>query len=86
MKLMSRPLVCRDAVELMSDYLDGSLSRHDRRRLEKHLAGCPHCSAYLEQMRVTIAASGVVTPEDLEPEALDDLVEIFRQFHEPDED
>jgi anti-sigma factor RsiW len=86
MKLMSHPLVCRDAVEFMSDYLDGSLSRHDRRRLEKHLAGCPHCSAYLEQMRVTIAASGVVTPEDLEPEALDDLVEIFRQFHEPDED
>jgi hypothetical protein len=37
-------------------------------------------------MRVTIAASGVVTPDDLEPEALDDLVEIFRQFHEPDEE
>jgi anti-sigma factor RsiW len=69
----------------MSDYLEGSLSRRDRRRLEQHLAGCPHCSAYLEQMRVTIAASGVVTPEDLAPEALDDLVEIFRQFHEPDE-
>ena len=85
MRVLAHPLVSRDAVELMSDYLEGSLSRRDRRRLEKHLAGCEHCSAYLEQMRVTIAASGVVAPEDLEPEALDDLVEIFRKFHENDE-
>ncbi len=40
MKLLPSPLVCRDAVELVSDYLDGTLSRHQRRRLEKHLAAC----------------------------------------------
>jgi anti-sigma factor RsiW len=85
-RLTAPPLVCRQAVELMSDYLEGSLSRRDRRRLEKHLADCPHCSMYLEQMRLTIAASGVVGPDDLEPEALEGLVEIFRQFHdEPDQ-
>ena len=38
MKLMPSQLVCQQAVELMSDYLEGSLSRRDRRRLEKHLA------------------------------------------------
>jgi anti-sigma factor RsiW len=74
------PLVCREAVELMSDYLEGSLSRRARRRLEKHLADCPHCAMYLEQMRATIAASGVVRPDDLEPRALDELTELFRQF------
>jgi anti-sigma factor RsiW len=74
------PLVCQQAVELMSDYLEGSLSRRDRRRLEKHLAGCPHCSTYLDQMRATIAASGAVHPDDLDPEALDELTELFRQF------
>ncbi len=58
MRLLSSPLVCRDAVELVSDYLDGTLSRRQRRRLEKHLAGCDACTAYLEQMRATIAASG----------------------------
>jgi hypothetical protein len=37
-------------------------------------------------MRLTIAASGVVGPNDLEPETLDGLVEIFRRFHdEPDQ-
>jgi anti-sigma factor RsiW len=79
-KLTAPPLVCQQAVELMSDYLEGSLSRRDRRRLEKHLAACPHCSTYLEQMRLTIAASGAIGPQDLEPEALDDLVELFRRF------
>ena len=82
MKLTTHPLVCQEAVELMSDYVEGSLSRRDRRRLEKHLAQCPHCSLYLEQIRITIAASGVVLPEDLEPEALDELTDVFRKFHD----
>jgi len=74
------PLVCREAVELMSDYLDGSLSRRDRRRLEKHLAECDACTTYLEQMRVTIAASGSVSPDDLEPDVLEGLVDLFQRF------
>jgi anti-sigma factor RsiW len=60
MRLLPSPLVCQQAVELMSDYLDGALSRRDRRRLSAHLALCDACTAYLEQLRVTIAASGVV--------------------------
>jgi anti-sigma factor RsiW len=80
MRLTMHPLVCQQAVELMSDYLEGSLSRRDRRRLEKHLAACAHCSTYLDQMRATIAASGVVRPDDLDPQALDELTELFRQF------
>jgi anti-sigma factor RsiW len=82
MKLMPSQLVCQQAVELMSDYLEGSLSRRDRRRLEKHLDGCDACTAYLEQMRATIAASGVPAPEDLAPEALETLTDLFRRFHE----
>jgi anti-sigma factor RsiW len=66
----------------MSDYLDGSLSRRDRKRLERHLAGCDACNAYLEQMRVTIVASGVVVADDLTPEVLETLTDLFRRFHE----
>ena len=80
MRLTSVPLVCRDAVELMSDYVEGALSRRDRRRLERHLAGCDACTAYLDQLRATIAASGRVAPEDLDPAALDALTEVFRRF------
>ena len=82
MKLLAHPMVCRDAIQLMSDYLDGSLTRRDRRRLDKHIANCPHCSLYLEQLRTTIAASGVATPDDLNPEVVDGLVELFRQYRD----
>ncbi len=82
MKLTPTRLVCQQAVELMSDYLDGSLSRRDRKRLEQHLAGCDACSAYLEQLRVTIIASGVVEVDELAPEVLETLTDLFRRFHE----
>jgi anti-sigma factor RsiW len=80
MKLLPSPMVCRDAVELVSDYLDGTLSRRDRRRLEKHLAQCDACTAYLDQVRATIAASGAVNHEDLPSDVVEGLVNLFRQY------
>jgi len=82
MKLLPSQLVCQQAVELMSDYLEGSLSRRDRRRLEKHLEGCDGCTAYLEQLRATIAASGEIVPGDLAPEVLETFTELFRRIRE----
>ena len=52
--------------------------RNDRARLEAHLAGCPHCSTYFEQIRQTLDAVGHIEPDDLPPEALDDLVSLYR--------
>jgi anti-sigma factor RsiW len=80
MKLLPSPLVCRDAVELVSDYLDGTLPRRKRRRFEKHLAQCDACTAYLEQVRSTVAASGRVGPEDLPSDVLEGLVNLYRQY------
>ncbi len=73
-------LACQQVVELVSDYLEGALPRSERRRLERHLRGCPNCSAYLEQMRVTIAVTGRLTPEDLSPEARDEFIDLFRSW------
>ena len=75
-----RAIVCREAVELMAGYLDGALSPRDQARLEGHLAGCPHCSTYLAQLRVTIDALGRVEPDDLPDEMLDDLVTLYRRW------
>ena len=75
-----RALVCRDAVALMTSYLEGDLSARDRRRLEGHLADCPHCSEYLAQLRVTIDVLGRAEPEHLSDEALDDLVALYRRW------
>ena len=73
-------LVCRDAVALMAAYLDGVLPADDRARLEGHLAGCPHCSEYLAQLRATIDALGRVEPDDLPDEAVDELVALYRRW------
>lgn len=75
-----RALVCRQAVDLMSAYLDGVLDARDRARLEEHLAACPHCSEYLAQIRATIDALGSAEPDALSDEALDDLVGLYRQW------
>ena len=73
-------LVCREAVELMSDYLEGALSERDRVRLEIHLSACPHCSEYLAQMRRTLDLLGSIEPDELEPQVQDDLVALFRRW------
>jgi anti-sigma factor RsiW len=76
--LARREMSCRELVGLVTDYLEGALSRSDRRRFERHIAGCEHCTAYLEQMRVTIAATGRLTEEALDPAAREALLEAFR--------
>lgn len=73
-------LVCREAVELVTDYLEGALDRRDRARLEAHLAGCPHCSEYLAQMRRTLDALGRIEPEALDPRVQDELVALYRRW------
>jgi anti-sigma factor RsiW len=75
-----RDLVCQQAVELVTDYLEGALRRADRRRFEAHLAGCPHCTEYLAQMRATIELSGRLTPEDLTPQMQDEFIALYRRW------
>lgn len=78
--LRPREIVCRQAVELVTDYLEGTLSRRDRRRFEAHLRGCGNCAEYLEQIRMTIRATGSIQPDDLTPQAQADLVELYRRW------
>jgi anti-sigma factor RsiW len=75
-----RELVCRQAVELVTDYLEDALSARDRARFEAHLSACPHCTEYLNQMRATVAALGRVDAEPPPPEVCDDLVALYRRY------
>ena len=77
-------LACREVVEMVNDYLEEVMSRRDRRRFERHLRGCPNCTTYLEQMRVTVTETGRLTPEDLTPEARDEFTRLFRRWHGTD--
>jgi anti-sigma factor RsiW len=72
------PLPCQQLVELVTAYFDGSLPRRDRRRFERHISGCDNCTAYVEQMRLVVEASGRLTEDDLEPAAREELLDAFR--------
>lgn len=72
--------VCQEMVELITDYLEGALSRSQRRRFEAHLAACEHCSEYLQQMRVTIRATGQLRVEDLTPQMREDFGALYRSW------
>jgi anti-sigma factor RsiW len=73
-------LACQQVVELVTDYMEGTMSRRERRRLEAHLAGCEHCTEYLHQMRETISLTGGLRVEDLTPEMRADLLGLFRRW------
>jgi anti-sigma factor RsiW len=78
--LRRRDIVCQQAVELVTDYLEGALSRAARRGFEAHLANCPHCTEYLVQMRATIELTGRLTPADLTPQMQDEFIALYRAW------
>ena len=77
---MARGLSCRELVELVTDYLEDALSRRDRKRFDRHISGCDGCTAYLEQMRRTIRATGMLTEEQVPEEARRELIAAFRDW------
>ena len=73
-------LTCREAVALMTAYLDGALGVREHDLLERHLDECPHCSEHLRQIEATILIAGEVRAEDLDPLAREDLMDLYRRW------
>ncbi len=74
-------LTCKELVELMTEYLEGTLPLEERARFEAHLIGCEGCTHYLDQMRRTIRLTGMLTEESIEPAARDELLRLFRDWN-----
>jgi anti-sigma factor RsiW len=75
-----RDLTCQQAVELVTDYLDGALPPAQRRRFEAHVASCPDCPEYLAQMRAVIALTGSVTTDDLTPHMRSEFIGLYHRW------
>ena len=75
-----RELACQELVELVTDYLEDALPQPRRARFEAHLATCPYCRVYIEQMRHTIRTVGHLPADAIPPQALDVLLEHFRRW------
>jgi anti-sigma factor RsiW len=82
MRLFTKEMACQELVELVTNYFEGKLSWSDRRRFERHIGGCDHCTAYLEQMRLVVEATGRLTEDDLQPQEREELLAAFRGWRE----
>ena len=76
----SNDLSCKELVELVTEYLENSLPLSEKAQFEAHLAHCPGCRIYLEQMRQTVHAVGYLTEESLDPTTRDRLLALFRNW------
>jgi predicted anti-sigma-YlaC factor YlaD len=73
-------LTCRELVEVITDYLEGSLAPAERVRFEEHIVMCVPCTVYLEQMRETIRLTGMLREEEIPEPARERLLETFRDW------
>lgn len=78
--MSGQDLTCAEFVELVTDYLEGALDAETARRFEEHAGACPGCGVYLDQIRQTIDETGRLTPDHLDPEARDRLLDAFRDW------
>jgi anti-sigma factor RsiW len=76
-------VACRDLVELVTHYLEGALPGPTAVAVEEHLAGCDDCARYVDQFRATIAATGRLRLETINPGAQLLLVQAFRDVLGP---
>ena len=78
--MTTNELTCKELVELVTEYVEGSLAPQEKRQFEEHLDLCPGCRTYVAQMRQTIELLGRLTEEDIHPRARQDLLRLFRQW------
>jgi hypothetical protein len=74
------PISCREAVELVTEYVEGILDVERRAAFEAHLSCCDWCDAYLEQFRITLRVVGDVPPEAVDPTLERGLLDLFRKL------
>jgi anti-sigma factor RsiW len=74
-------MTCRQLVELVTAYFDGALDEATRAEFDAHLAVCPGCVTYLEQMRTTVRLAHDLKALAQRPEVIG-LLDAFRDWRD----
>ena len=77
---VSDEMSCRELVQVITNYIEGVLPPRERARFEAHLAICPGCQTYLDQMRKTIQVVGRLSEESIPSDAKNSLLQAFRDW------
>ena len=76
-------VVCREFVELITDYWEGALPEDQVALVEEHLVMCDWCKTYLDQMAVTVKAMPeAAEAEPVPAETQRALLTAFREWTE----
>lgn len=78
--MANEELTCQELVEIVTEYLEETLSPAARARFEEHLANCRGCRTYLEQMRQTVKLTGQLSEEMVSEPARTALLQVFRDW------
>jgi anti-sigma factor RsiW len=76
--------MCRQFVEDVTAYLDGALPDSVVALIEAHLADCPHCREYLNEMRLTVIKTRALEDADVDGMPADVRDRLMRAFRERD--
>jgi hypothetical protein len=71
-------LACREFVEIVTDYLEGSLSFPNQMRFHMHWGICLGCRRYLRYMKQTIRTLGRLPAEPMAASIQIELIQRFR--------
>jgi anti-sigma factor RsiW len=64
---------CPECMDLLADYVDGSLARNQAELLEWHLEGCGPCVAFVRTYKGTVDAARRLRETTLPPELKEKL-------------
>ena len=73
-------LTCQQVVELVTEYLENALLQDLRTRFEGHVATCPGCDTYLEQVRQTITMLHQLAETPVFPTTKQQLLQRFQEW------
>ena len=75
-------MACEELIEVITDYLEGTLRASDRARFDAHLSTCAACREYVEQMRALVRLSGGLRAQTIEPATREALLRAFRRWRD----
>ncbi|MFT3765698.1 MAG: zf-HC2 domain-containing protein [Minicystis sp.] len=76
-------LTCRDAVELVTDYVEGALSPEDLLSFEEHVVLCEGCCSHLENLRRIRRATRRAPVQELDAGLFHKLAGVLRMQPNP---
>jgi predicted anti-sigma-YlaC factor YlaD len=78
--MITNELTCKEFVEIVTEFLEGSMPVEERARFEAHLGACGGCRTYLEQILETIRMVGILSENHIPLDARDTQLNAFRSW------